>query len=112
MVGFPEIISGIAGSVGCGGDFHGFPGTFDVVGGDLGCGFCRVVCVRVFLYEFKGVIEVLNRVSGVVRSFIAFPVDQEFVPAVVAAVIRYLLYFLFFSIVNKDRGRFVHSAGL
>ena len=73
--------------MGGGGDFHGFPGSFDVVGGDLGRGFFRVVCVPVFLYEFKGVVEVFDRLPGVICSFIAFPVDQEFMPVVLAAVI-------------------------
>ena len=98
--------------MGCGGDFHGFPGSFDIVGGDLGRGFCRVVCVPVFLYEFKGVVEVFNGFPGVVCSFIAFPVDQEFRPVVLAAVIKYLLCFPFFCIVNKDGGGLVHSSGL
>ena len=98
--------------MGSSGDFHGFPGSFDVVGGNLGRGFCRVVCILIFLYEFKGVIEVLNRLPGVVCSFIAFPVDQELVSVVLVAVIEYLLYFLFFCIVNKDGGGFVHSSRL
>ena len=85
---------------GCGGNFPGFPGSFNVVGGDLGRRFCWVVGVPVFLYEFQGVVEVLDRFSGVVSSLIAFPVDQEFVPVVLAAVVEYLLCFPFFSIVN------------
>jgi len=70
------------------------------VGGDLGCGFCWVVSVPVFLYEFQGVVEVLDRFPGVVCSLIAFPVDQEFVPVVLAAVVEYLLCFPFFCIVD------------
>jgi len=59
-----------------------------------------VVSVPVFLYEFQGVVEVLDRFPGGVCSLIAFPVDQEFVPVVLAAVVAYLLYFLFFCIVD------------
>ena len=98
--------------MGGGGDFYRFPGSFDVVGGDLGRGFCRVVCVPVFLYEFKGVIQVLNRLPGIVCLFIAFPVYQEFAPVVLTVVIEYLFCFPFFCIVNKDGGGFVHSPGL
>jgi len=82
------------------------------VGGDLGRGFCWVVSVPVFLYEFQGVVEVLDRFPGVVCSLIAFPVNQEFVPIVLAAVVEYLLCFLFFCIVDKHGCWLVHSAGL
>ena len=112
MIGFPEIVCGITGCVAGSGDFYRFLGSFDVVGGDLGCGFCRVVCVPVFLYEFKGMIEVLNRFPGVVCSFIAFPVDQEFMPVALVAVIEYFLSLPFLCIVNKNGGGLVHSPGL
>jgi len=70
------------------------------VGGDLGCWFCLVVSVPVFLYEFQGVVEVLDRFPGVVCSLLAFPVNQEFVPVVLAAVVEYQLSFPFFCIVD------------
>jgi len=70
------------------------------VGGDLGHRFCWVVSVPVFLYEFQGVVEVLDRLLGVVCSLIAFPVDQEFVPVVLAAVVEYLVCLPFFCIVD------------
>jgi len=70
------------------------------VGGDQWSWFCWVVSVPVFLYEFQGVVEVLDRFSGVVSSLIAFPVNQEFVPIVLAAVVEYLLCFPFFCIVD------------
>jgi len=70
------------------------------VGGDLGRRFCRVVSVSVFLYEFHGVVEVLDRFPAVVCSLIAFPVNQEFVSFVLAAVVEYLLCFPFFGIVD------------
>jgi len=44
--------------------------------------------------------EVLDRFPGVVCSLIAFPVNQEFVPVVLAAVVKYLLRFPFFWIVD------------
>jgi len=70
------------------------------VGGDLGRWFCGVVSVQVFRYEFQGVAEILDRFPGVVSSLIAFSVDQEFVPVVLAAVVEYLLCFPFFCIVD------------
>jgi len=70
------------------------------VGGDLGRRFCWVISIPVFRYEFQGVVEVLDRFSGVVCSLIAFPVNQEFVPVVLAAVVEYLLSFPFFCIVD------------
>jgi len=70
------------------------------MGGDLGCRFCCVVCVLVFLYEFQGVVEVFDRFPGVICSLMAFPDNQEFVPVVLAAVSRYLLCFPFFFIVD------------
>jgi len=70
------------------------------VGGDLGHRFCWVVSVPVFLYEFEGVVEVLDRFPGVISSLIAFPVDREFVPVVLAALVENLLCFPFFCIVD------------
>jgi len=70
------------------------------VGGDLGRRFCCLVTVPVFLYEFQGVVEVLDRFPGVVSSLIAFPVNQEFMPFVLSAVVEYLLCFPFFCIVD------------
>ena len=70
------------------------------MGGDLGRRFCGVVSIPGFLYEFQGVVEVLDMFPGVVCSLIAFPVNQEFVPVVLAAVIKYLFCFLFFRIVD------------
>jgi len=70
------------------------------VGGDLGRWFCWVVSVPVFLYEFQGVVEVLDWFQGVVCWLIAFPVNQEVVAVVLAAVVEYLLCFPFLSIVN------------
>jgi len=74
---FPEVVWAIVCSTWCGGNFHGFPGSFqvNVVGGDLGRRFCGVVRIPVFLHEFQGVVEVLDRFPGVVSSLIAFPVD-------------------------------------
>jgi len=85
--------------VGCGRNFHGFPGSFNVVEGDLRHRFCWVVSVSVFLYLFQGVVEVLDRFPGVINSLIAFPVNQEFVHVVLAVVVEYLLCFPFFCIV-------------
>jgi len=59
-----------------------------------------VVGIPVFLYEFQGVVEVLDRFPGVINSLIAFPVNQEFVTVVLAVVIEYLLGFPFFCIVD------------
>ena len=70
------------------------------MGGDLGRRFCWGVSVPVFLYEFQGVVEVLDRFPGVVCSLIAFPVNQKFVPRVLVAVVEYLLCFLFLCIVD------------
>ena len=100
VIGFPEVVWAIVCGTWCGGNFHWFPGSFNVVGGDLGRRFCWVVSVPVFLYEFPGVVEVLDRFPGVVCSLIAFPVNQEFVPVVLAAVVEYLLSFPFFCIVD------------
>jgi len=100
VIGFLEVVMAIVGSAGCRGNFHRLPGSFNVVGGNLGCWFCWVVSVPVFLYEFQGVVEVLDRFPGVVSSLIAFPVIQEFVPVVLAAVVEYLLFFPFFRIVD------------
>jgi len=58
------------------------------------------------------VVEVLDRFRGVVFSLIAFPVNQEFVPIVLAAVVEYLLCFPFFCIVDYDVCWLVLSAGL
>ena len=43
--------------------------------------------------------EVLDQFSGVVSSLIAFPVGQQFMPVVLAAVIEYLVSFPVFGIV-------------
>ena len=45
-------------------------------------------------------VEVLDTFPGVVCSLIAFPVNHEFVPVVLAAVVEYLLCFSFFAIVD------------
>jgi len=82
------------------------------VGGDLGRRFCGVVSVPVFLYEFQEVVQVLDRFPGVTCSLIAFPVNQEFVPVVLSAVVEYLLCFPFFCNVDQDGCWFVYSAGL
>jgi len=52
------------------------------------------------LYEFQGVVEVLDRFPGVICSLIAFPVNQEFVPVVLVAVVEYRLCFPFLCIVD------------
>jgi len=70
------------------------------VRGDLGLRFCWVVGIPVFLYEFYRVVEVLDRFPGVVSSLRAFPVNQEFVPVVLAVVTEYLLCFPFICIVD------------
>ena len=44
--------------------------------------------------------EVLDRFSGVVSWLIAFPVGQQFVPVVLAALIEYLVCFPVFGIVD------------
>jgi len=62
--------------------------------------FWWVVSVPVFMYEFQEVVKVFNRFLGVICSFLAFPVDQEFVPGILPAVIEYLLCFPFFCIVH------------
>ena len=82
VIGFSEVVWAIVWGTGCGGHFHGFSGSFNVVGGNLKRRFCWVVGVPVFLYGFQGVAEVVNRFPGVVSSLGAFPVDQEFVPVV------------------------------
>jgi len=71
-----------------------------------------VVSVPVFLYQFQGVVEVLDRFPGVICSLMAFPVNQEFKPVVLAAIVEYLLSFPFFCIVDQDGCWLVHSAGL
>jgi len=100
VIGFPEVVWAIVCGSGYRGNFLEFPGSFNVVGGDLGHRFCWVVRVPLFLYKFQGVVEVLDWFSGVVCSLIAFPVNQEFVPVVLAAVVEYLLCFPFFCIVD------------
>jgi len=100
VIGFPEVVWAIVCGAGCRGNFHGFPGSFNVVGGDLGRRFYWVVSAPVFLYEFQGVVEVLNRFPEVVCSLIAFSVNQEFVPVVLAAVVQCLLCFPFFCILD------------
>jgi len=112
VIGFPEVVWAIVCREGCVGNFHGFPGSFNVVGGDLGSRFSGGLSVSVFLYEFKGVVEVLHRFPGVVRSLIAFPVDQEFMPVVLAAAVMYLLCFPFLGIIDWDACALVYSAGL
>ena len=107
-----EVVWAIICCAGCGVNFHRFPGSFNVVGDDLGHSFCGVVSVPVFLYQFQGVVEILDRFPGVVSLLLAFPVDQEFVPVVLAAVVEYLLCFPFFGIVDQDGCWLVHSAGL
>jgi len=99
VIAFPEIVWAIAFCAGFRGKFHGFPGSSNVVGGDLGCRSCWVVSVPVFLYEFQGVVEVRDRFPEVASSLITFPVNQEFVPVVLAAVVEDLLCFPFFCIV-------------
>jgi len=100
VIGFAEVVWAIVCSTGCRGNFHGFPESFNVVGGDLGRRFCWLVSVPVFLYEFQGVVEVLNRFPGVICALRAFRVDHEFVPVVLAVVVEYLLCFPFFCIVD------------
>jgi len=80
--GFREVVWAIVCGTWCVGNFHGFPGSSNVVVGDLVRWSCRVVSVPEFLYEFQGVVEVLERFPGVVSSLIAFHVDHEFVPVV------------------------------
>jgi len=72
VIWFPDVVWAIVCGAGCRGNFHGFPGSFNVVGGDLWRRFWWVVSVSVFLYEFQGVVEVLDRFPGVVCSLIAF----------------------------------------
>jgi len=62
--------------------------------------FCGVVSISVFLYEFQGVVEILNMFAEVVSSLIPSPVDQAFVPVVLAVVVGYLLCFPYFCIVD------------
>jgi len=100
IIGFPEVVWAIVSGAGCRGNFHKLPGSFNVVGGDLGRPFCGVVSVPVFRYELQGVVEVFNRFSGVVSSLIAFPVNQEFLPVLLAAVVECLLWFSFVCIVD------------
>jgi len=61
VIGFPEVVWAIVCGAGYRGNFHRFPGSFNIVGGDLGRRFCGVVSIPVLLYEFQGVVEVLNR---------------------------------------------------
>jgi len=98
IIAFPEVVWAIVCGKGCGGNFHGFPGSFNVVGGNLKRRLCWVVCLPVFLYEFQGVVEVLDRFPGVISSLLAFPVDQEFMLVVLAAVVNYVFCFPFFCI--------------
>jgi len=58
------------------------------------------------------VVEGVDRFPGVIRTLIGFPVEKEFVPVVLAAVVEYLLCFPFPSIVDHDGCCLVHSAGL
>ena len=69
------------------------------MGGALGRRFCQLVGVPVFLYELLRLVKVLDRFPRVISSLIAFPVNQEFAPVVLAAVVVYLLCFSFFCIV-------------
>jgi len=112
IIGLPEIVWAIFGCAGCRGNFYRFPGSFNVVGGDLGRLFCWGISVPVFQNEFQGVVEVLDRFQEVDNSLIAFPANQEFVLVVQAALIEYLLCFPFFCIVDYHGCWFVHSAGL
>jgi len=75
IIGFSAVDWAIVCGAGCRGNFHGFAGSFNVVGGDLGRRFCWMVSIPVFLYEFQGVVEVLDRFPGVFCSFIACPVN-------------------------------------
>jgi len=59
-----------------------------------------VVSVPVFLYQFQGVVEVLDRFPGVISSLIAFTVAQEFGPVALAGVVEYPLCFPLFCIVD------------
>ena len=59
-----------------------------------------MVSIPVFLYEFQAVVEILNMFLGVASSLIAFPVDLEFVPVVLAVVFQYQLCFPRFCIVT------------
>jgi len=81
------------------------------VGGNLWCWFIGVVFVPVFLDKIQGMVEVHESLSRVVRSLIALPVNQEFVSAVLAPVIKYPFCFPFFCIIDKDRGGLVHPSG-
>jgi len=72
VIGFPEVVWALVRCAGRIGNFHRFPGSFNVVGGDLGHQFCRVVSVPVFLYELQGVVEVFDGFPGVVTWLIAF----------------------------------------
>ena len=74
IIGFPEVPWAMVCGTWCGGNFHEFHGSFNVVGGDQGRRFCVAVSVSAFLYEFQGVVEVLDRFPGVIRWLIAFPV--------------------------------------
>jgi len=75
VIGFPEVVGAIVCGTGYRGHFLWFPESFNVVGGNLGRRFWWVVCVPVFLYEFPGVVKVLDRFPGVMSSLIAFPVN-------------------------------------
>jgi len=81
------------------------------VGGNLWYWFIVVVLVPVFLDKLQGIVEVFYRLLRVVSPLIAFPVYQEFISLVLASVIEYLLCFQFFSIIDKDRGRFTNPSG-
>jgi len=72
IIGFPEVLWAMVCGTGCGGNFHGFPGSLNVVGGNLERWFSCMVCILVFLYEFPGGLEVLDRFPGVIGSLIAF----------------------------------------
>ena len=73
--GFPETVGGCAGFTEGGRYFYRFTNRFNIVRSNLRCWFSRLVGVPVFLDNCKEVLEVLDRFSTVVSSFITFPMN-------------------------------------
>ena len=69
-----------------------------------------MVFLPVFLAKIQGIVKVLDRLSRVVSCLIAFPVQKGLVSVVLAPVIKYLLCFPFFCIIDINGAGFVYPS--